>query len=451
VCNAVHRSLGLRALCVLSVLCGCSFCAFVCAAADIHSWAFEATIIHVSDPQILLGDVRLGDPVSGTFSYDVDFPPDASSNLPKWADYTFPGWFQGLRMVIENPRTGEELRYGQQSADFRDYFVSVFTESPFQDPGTSVVAFWETTTPPLPQVSSLVYMEFAGPTVLTQTALPTEYNVDDWPDAAIYFGVQGNPFAAIAQLHTLTPITPGDFNLDGKLDPDDYTVWRRSYGPTGSSEADWHRNGTVDAADYVVWRDAFNPMTSSNAVVDLPAVPEPAGLAMILVATLAIFVRRRAAAGRLRRIRRRQAVAGKRFRPDFGELRGEIEPTHPRQKIREVDGVAILTQQHGGVRTIDHAAGKQLEQKQSPITAVGCPNGASAPKMWSSVARAASVANGILPTRQVLQELNLRSLMVFHVSRIPFTIGGFQITAWTNFGTQSSQQECLIFIHQLCP
>jgi hypothetical protein len=251
----------------------------------------------MDDPQKHLGDVRLGDPVRGTFSYDVSLPRDASSSPPQWADYTHPGWFQGLRMAIENPRTGEELRWGSEAGDYRDYFVAVFTESPYYDPGTSVVAFWETTEPaPRPGLSELVYMEFAGPNVLTEITLPTAYDLDDWPSAALYFGTTGNPSdAAIAQIHTLTPIKPGDFTLYGKVDADDYSLWRSTFGPTGISEADWDRNGTVDAADYVTWRNAFNPTAVDNVSVDPAAVPEPAGLAMILVATSVMFLRRWAA------------------------------------------------------------------------------------------------------------------------------------------------------------
>jgi hypothetical protein len=275
-----HYRCYLLILRVLGVLCGSYALSAGCWAADIRTWAFEATIIHKDDPQKLIGDVRLGDPVSGTFSYDVSLPMDDFSNPPQWADYTHPAWFQGLRIAIENPRTGEELTWGREAAGGRDWFVAVFKESPYYDPGTSAVAFWSTTEPPRPGLDGYVYIEFLGPKVLTEIALPTAYNLDDWIDTAIYIWTSDNPVeAAIAQIHTLTPITPGDFTLDSKVDADDYSLWRSTYGPTGISEADWNRDGTVDAADYVTWRKNAGTVSVSNS---FSTVPEPNRAALLL-------------------------------------------------------------------------------------------------------------------------------------------------------------------------
>jgi hypothetical protein len=234
--------------------------------------------------------VRLGDPVRGTFSYDVSHPKDATSNLPEWADYTHPGWFQGLRIAIENPRSGEELRYGTEAADYRDWFVAVFTEAYFYTERPSVVAFWQTTQPPpRPDLSTLVYVEFAGQNLLNDTALPTSYNLDDWPDAAIYLdAAPGKTGEAIAQFHTITPIKPGDFTLDGKVDADDYSLWRSTFGPTGVSEADWNRDGSVDAADYVTWRDIA---ATTSPPLSVAAAPEPT-IDRLLIPLAAAFAAR---------------------------------------------------------------------------------------------------------------------------------------------------------------
>jgi hypothetical protein len=80
-------------------------------------------------------------------------------------------------------------------------------------------------------------------------------------------------------IHTLTPITPGDFTLDGDLNADNYSLWQSTYGPTGISEADWDRNGTVDTADYVVWRNNVVAVSVSNS---LAAVPEPKRATLVL-------------------------------------------------------------------------------------------------------------------------------------------------------------------------
>jgi hypothetical protein len=297
--NHSRRTLCLRALRVLGVLCGSFASAEPCSAADIRTWAFEATIVNVNDPQMLFGDVRLGDPVRGTFSYDVSLPEDPSSNPPEWADYTHPGWFQGLRMAVENPRTDEELRYGRAANHYRDWFVAVFTEAYFYAERPSVVAFWQTTEPaPRSDLSTLVYVEFAGQNVLTDIALPTSYDLDDWPDAAIYLDAENGPAEAIAQFHTITPIMPGDFTLNGTVDADDYSLWRSTYGPTGISEADWGRNGAVDNADYVLWRNNL-PVASQPSSAGM--APEPTGTVLCLVAVVAFAQSRHRLACRGRR------------------------------------------------------------------------------------------------------------------------------------------------------
>ena len=45
----------------------------------------------------------------------------------------------------------------------------------------------------------------------------------------------------------------GDFNLDGRVDTADYTVWRNKLG-TGFIAADASGNGSVDQADYNIWK-----------------------------------------------------------------------------------------------------------------------------------------------------------------------------------------------------
>jgi hypothetical protein len=275
----VRRGCCRRPRWILCILCGSFVSAAACSAADVRTWAFEATIIHKDDPQMLLGDVRLGDPVRGTFSYDLSSPLGLGSDS-QTAFYDYPIWFQGVRLAIENPRTGEELRWGRQAADYRAYTVAVYKDSPFYEPGTSAVAFGPETEDPRPGVSGSVYMDFAGPNVLSNVTLPTAYDLDDWPHAVIYLDASNSTNLALAQIHTITPITPGDFTLDGKINAADYSLWRSTFGPTGVSEADWDRNGSVDAADYVVWRKNAGAASVSNPVA---TVPEPASAPLVLV------------------------------------------------------------------------------------------------------------------------------------------------------------------------
>ncbi|MEN0110514.1 MAG: hypothetical protein AAF805_07290, partial [Planctomycetota bacterium] len=45
-------------------------------------------------------------------------------------------------------------------------------------------------------------------------------------------------------------VTPGDYDLDGDVDQDDYTTWVSQHNATGFASADGNADGVVDAADY---------------------------------------------------------------------------------------------------------------------------------------------------------------------------------------------------------
>jgi hypothetical protein len=92
----------------------------------------------------------------------------------------------------------------------------------------------------------------------------------------------------LAQIHTITPITPGDFTLDGNVNANDYSLWRSTYGPTGTSEADWDRNGIVDTADYVTWRDNLPATAVPGPTAN---VPEPTTVAHCLFALAYVLLR----------------------------------------------------------------------------------------------------------------------------------------------------------------
>jgi hypothetical protein len=71
----------------------------------------------------------------------------------------------------------------------------------------------------------------------------------------------------------------GDYNFDGRVDQEDYRIWRNNFGHEGPywggypvDPADGNRNGVVDAADYVIWRKNFNPSVSTASATSV--VPE---------------------------------------------------------------------------------------------------------------------------------------------------------------------------------
>jgi len=72
--------------------------------------------------------------------------------------------------------------------------------------------------------------------------------------------------------------TPGDYNGDGDVDDDDYSMWRSTFGSISASGSYGNGNSVVDAADYVVWRK-FASSPSQYAT----AVPEPKSWLLLAV------------------------------------------------------------------------------------------------------------------------------------------------------------------------
>lgn len=85
---------------------------------------------------------------------------------------------------------------------------------------------------------------------------------------------------------------PGDYNLDGDVDADDYEMWRGDFASTLALGADGNNNGAVDAADYVVWRHNLGASVD-DAVSTATSVPEPWNALLLGGAALSIAFARR--------------------------------------------------------------------------------------------------------------------------------------------------------------
>lgn len=81
----------------------------------------------------------------------------------------------------------------------------------------------------------------------------------------------------------------GDYDRNGQVGPEDYTLWRTSFGgplPTDPGDgADGNGNRAIDAADYSVWRDSL-PVFPGGSQLAQVSVPEPASLALLSIAGL---------------------------------------------------------------------------------------------------------------------------------------------------------------------
>ena len=82
----------------------------------------------------------------------------------------------------------------------------------------------------------------------------------------------------------------GDFNNDGKVDADDYIIWRKNNGTNNALVNDSGLGTPVGLAHYTLWRSNSGkpPGSGSGALVDGSAVPEPSGLLLALLGIIGI-------------------------------------------------------------------------------------------------------------------------------------------------------------------
>jgi hypothetical protein len=75
----------------------------------------------------------------------------------------------------------------------------------------------------------------------------------------------------------------GDYDGGGSVGPEDYTLWKDTFGATsGDLRADGNQDVVVNAPDYTVWRDHLPDVGSGDA--SATALPEPATLTMLTLA-----------------------------------------------------------------------------------------------------------------------------------------------------------------------
>jgi hypothetical protein len=103
-------------------------------------------------------------------------------------------------------------------------------------------------------------------------------------------------FSATSFPRPVPRILVGDYNNSGTVDAADFTVWRNTFGRSGSGlAADGNNNGTIDSGDYSVWKSNFGDTNGAggSSLAETQTVPEPVIVWHLLVAFTILFPWRR--------------------------------------------------------------------------------------------------------------------------------------------------------------
>ena len=111
------------------------------------------------------------------------------------------------------------------------------------------------------------------------------YNTSvDAQDLVLEYHLVGTPTALLVRgnvNYVTGGVLDGDYNGDNKVDAADYVLWRKNPGAFGGP------------GGYTTWRTNFgNPPGSGSNLGGSAAVPEPAALSLVLIATLLVASRR---------------------------------------------------------------------------------------------------------------------------------------------------------------
>lgn len=80
---------------------------------------------------------------------------------------------------------------------------------------------------------------------------------------------------------------PGDFDLDGDVDPADLVIWQTGFGIcTSLNEGDADGDADVDGADFLIWQRHYDPAAAGSTASQ--TVPEPSAYLLITIAIVLI-------------------------------------------------------------------------------------------------------------------------------------------------------------------
>ncbi|MEO1496130.1 MAG: hypothetical protein AAFV43_03165 [Planctomycetota bacterium] len=121
----------------------------------------------------------------------------------------------------------------------------------------------------------------------TPAGLPFRLSLLEWA-----YELDVNTPIAAGDTGAPTPDPAGDYNDDGVVDIEDYTVWRDSVGQSAGALPNDEDGGVIDNDQYTTWVNNFGATESGG-----PAVPEPIGLLLLATGSAAVSTVRAARRG----------------------------------------------------------------------------------------------------------------------------------------------------------
>jgi len=194
-------------------------------------------------------------------------PPDHVAPVYDYEHGT--GDFQGNAVI------GGYRYRGPDPSIVNAYFFADSTSSHFWRMNTSTYAVTNIDSLLTPDVGSL-----AGPASFAEDLFGNLYIITFGTNSV--FRINANQLLA------------GDYNADGTVNGQDYTLWRSTFGSaTAIGPADGNGNGIVDAADYIVWRNNLGASVFPGAAATIPE--SPTFLLLVVALGIAVCSRRSSA------------------------------------------------------------------------------------------------------------------------------------------------------------
>lgn len=139
-------------------------------------------------------------------------------------------------------------------------------------------------------------LPLAGPlTIATYTGTLTGVFDLDNANFTINYGTGNNSSITISNITSIDAgALIGDYNNNGSVDAADYTIWRNNVGNPGNTLQNRdpaNGTGVVGPGDYASWKANFGAGGGGSLAVT--NVPEPSAVALLLMGSIGVVIRRR--------------------------------------------------------------------------------------------------------------------------------------------------------------